>query len=387
MISHRLKTTGALLSMAIVTTPLAAAPNFPPSIDPGHRRPIDLAICLDTSNSMDHLIDSARARLWDIVTELSRARPTPYLRVALLTYGSPHVSTAEAGWVVRQMDLTDNLDALYSRLMALRTNGGDEFVGWVLRDAVQNLNWSSDPRALKVIFVAGNESADQCSSTVNFRNVAELAKARGIAINSIYCGSESQGRSEGWLEVAVAGGGSYTAIDMANGMVQIQTPFDAELSALNRQLNETYVPFGAAGEISERRMRTTDSVTEQVGAQTAASRIVAKSTALYDQAEWDLVDASKKEGFRLEQVPSEQLPPAMQKMGPAERKAFVGSQSARRADIQRQIQETGRKRDEYVRHKRMEGSDGRQGLDAAVQSTIRRQAEAKGFMFEPTPAP
>lgn len=381
-----LKPAGTLFSLALATGPLVAAPMLPPPVDPGARRPIDLAICLDTSNSMDHLIDSARARLWDMVTELSRARPTPHLRVALLTYGSPDVSTAAAGWVVRQTDLTDNLDALYSRLMALRTHGGDEYVGWVLRDAVETLSWSNDPQALKVIFVAGNESADQCSSTVNFRHVAELAKARGIAINAIYCGSEARGRAEGWLEVAVAGGGSYSAIDVVQGTVQIQTPFDRELSELNRQLNETYLPFGAAGEASFRQVRAVDEVTQQVGAQTAGSRVVAKASPLYVQTDWDLVDASRKEGFRLEEIPQKQLPSAMQSMSREDQKAHIERQAVRRAEIQKRILERGEKREEYLR-KQAQSPGGQQGLDAALQSTIRSQAEQKGFTFEPSAAP
>ena len=59
------------------------------------RRPVDLVICLDTSGSMEQLIDSVRGRIWDIVTELSFLQPTPHLRVGLLTYGTPSTSTAE----------------------------------------------------------------------------------------------------------------------------------------------------------------------------------------------------------------------------------------------------------------------------------------------------
>ena len=82
---------------------------------PPVRRPIDLVICLDTSGSMTALIDSARAKLWDVVNELARATPIPHLRVGLLTYGSPGLSTLAAGWVVRQTDLTDDLDAVCRR--------------------------------------------------------------------------------------------------------------------------------------------------------------------------------------------------------------------------------------------------------------------------------
>lgn len=127
---------------------------------------------------MEGLINSARAKLWDIINEYGKARPQPLLRVGLLTYGSPHVSSADRGWVVVQCDLTTDLDSVYARLMSLTTSGGDEFVGWVLTDALAKMNWSSDPRAAKTIFVAGNESADQEMERYNFRYVAETARAR-----------------------------------------------------------------------------------------------------------------------------------------------------------------------------------------------------------------
>ena len=70
-------------------------------------RPVDLVICLDTSGSMEELLDSARARVWDIVNEFARMRPTPYLRVGLLSYGSDD-STQEDGWIILHSDLTDD---------------------------------------------------------------------------------------------------------------------------------------------------------------------------------------------------------------------------------------------------------------------------------------
>ena len=80
-----------------------------PGLESGATRDIDLALCLDTSNSMDGLIDSARQRLWALVNELALAEPTPRLRVALLTYGSPGFGE-DNGWVRTQVPLTDDLD-------------------------------------------------------------------------------------------------------------------------------------------------------------------------------------------------------------------------------------------------------------------------------------
>ena len=60
-------------------------------------------------------------------------KPTPALRVGLLTYGTDEATEAE-GRIVVQTDLTDDLDDVYARLMALGTKGSEEYVGRVLHD-------------------------------------------------------------------------------------------------------------------------------------------------------------------------------------------------------------------------------------------------------------
>ncbi len=121
---------------------------------------IELVICLDTSGSMDGLLNSARQKLWTIVNDLAKAEPTPRLRVALLSYGNDgHKS--ENGWVKVDTPFTEDLDTVSQKLFALTTGGGTELVGRVVQTSLQELDWHSSAGALRMIFVAGNESADQ----------------------------------------------------------------------------------------------------------------------------------------------------------------------------------------------------------------------------------
>ncbi len=345
-------------------------------------RPIDLVICLDTSGSMEGLIDSARARLWDIVNSLAKARPVPKLRVGLITYGSPSRSTANQGWVVSQKDLTTDLDSVYAKMMSFRTDGGDEFVGWALRRALDWMSWSSDGSALKLIFIAGNESADQASEVFNFRYVAEEARNRGIIINSIYCGDRRAGINEHWDQVAACGGGSYSAIDMQCGTVQIEAPQDKLLLELNMKLNATYVPYGTMGEAGRMEQIRQDKNAERVGQASIASRAQAKGTRLYDNAHWDLVDGVREKKVDLKDLKESDLPAAMQAMPMEEREKFVETQAVARAEIQKQIAEVSAAREDFLRKARANASGGKQSLDEAMLEAIRTQAQQKGFEFE-----
>ena len=67
--------------------------------EPG--KPIDVVICLDISGSMDGLIESAKTKLWDIVNDLAKIKPTPQLRVALYTYGCDAYDP-KTGWVTTE---------------------------------------------------------------------------------------------------------------------------------------------------------------------------------------------------------------------------------------------------------------------------------------------
>ena len=120
---------------------------------------IQLAILLDTSGSMDGLIDQARSRLWKIVNELATARKNgqaPRLQVALYEYGQDGIPAA-AGYLRRIVPLSDDLDRISEELFKLKTNGGEEYCGQVIQSAVRELEWSGDSGDLKMIVIAGNE--------------------------------------------------------------------------------------------------------------------------------------------------------------------------------------------------------------------------------------
>jgi hypothetical protein len=80
----------------------------------GKRPRVDIAILLDTSNSMDGLIDQAKKQLWTIVQQFAKAKKhgqTPVLRVALFEYGNTNLPASE-GYIRQVVPLTDNLDEL-----------------------------------------------------------------------------------------------------------------------------------------------------------------------------------------------------------------------------------------------------------------------------------
>lgn len=374
---HYLALVATLLSQPATVS--VTTPN--PPVDVGVTRPIDLVICLDTSNSMEDLLDSARMRLWDIVNELARMTPTPELRVGLVTYGSPAVASEEEGYVSVRSDLTDDLDTMQGLLMELTTDGGEELVGWALEAAVDRMSWSRDPQGLRLVFIAGNESADQGVEDVDFRAVAEQARRDDIVINALFAGPREQAEDMRWPEVARAGTGNFTAIDATASLMQVETPQDAELLRLNARLNETYIPYGERGAAGLANQRAQDNNATRLGVQSCSSRIVAKGTALYDNASWDLVDAVMQDDFQWGALLDEDLPEALRPMSRPEREAHVAARRAEREEIQAAIQELSEQRELFLREWRRERLASA-GLDDGLRDALVAQATAKGFSCE-----
>ncbi len=217
-------------------------------------------------------------------------------------------------------------------------------------------------------------------------NTLVWARGRGIVINAFYGGDTNNGMAEHWDQVASHGGGYYAAIDMRQGTIQLVTPQNDILRQLNEELNGTYLPYGAKGESGAANQQTQDANAGRMGAQSISSRTAAKATALYDNAIWDLVDASKRKDFDLEAVAEAELPEVMRSMSPAERTTHVKKVQASREAIQKKIGEVSARRDAYLKAERAKQSPGQTSLDEAMLQAIRSQASNRGFTFNISPA-
>lgn len=354
-------------------------------------KPIDLVLCLDTSNSMDGLIDSAKVKLWDIVNELARLKPTPDLRVALYSYGNDNYNPAD-GWVRKELDLTADLDDVYKALNALRTRGGTELVARVSKAALAEQKWSTNPGALKMIFVCGNEPVDQ-DRQHSLDSIADLARKDGVIINTIYCGPANHTEAKGWANFAEKCGGRGVSIDQnkATQQITIKTEYDEEIVKLGDKLNATYVAYGKDG-----REKALNQVAQDKNAANApqapgagagpntaalAARAESKAGALYRNAQWDLVDKMKEKDFDLAKIPEADLPEELKKLKPEERLAYLKKKADERAAIQKQILDLSAKRQKKIDEEtaKLPKSDSDKALDEAVKGTVRDQAKSKGF--------
>jgi len=342
---------------------------------------IQLVLLLDTSNSMDGLIDQAKSQLWKVVNELAAARcadgKRPNIKIALYEYGNDNLSSQE-GYIRQVSGLTDDLDLISEKLFSLSTNGGNEFCGHVINSSLRQLAWSTSPNDLKMIFIAGNEPFTQ--GGVAYRTACGLAREKGVVVNTIYCGPFEDGIRTSWKDGADIASGSYMSIEQNRKTVYILTPYDERISALNDKLNSTYVYYGNSGATKKEMQAIQDSNAETYGQANKVERAVSKSSHAYRNSSWDLVDAAKENEEIIAKAKDDELPQEMKGMSVPQRETYVKQKAEERAKIQSEIQSLNKTRQEYIAantHK--EESDTM--LDAAMIKAVKEKAKQKNLNF------
>ncbi|MDP5093814.1 MAG: VWA domain-containing protein [Polaribacter sp.] len=344
------------------------------------KQTIKMAILLDTSNSMDGLIDQAKAQLWQIVNELSYAKygiTKPDLEIAIYEYGNASLA-AEEGFIRMVLPFNSDLDEISEKLFSLKTNGGSEYCGHVIDMAVKELTWGKNEDDLKLLFIAGNEPFTQ--GTINYKEAIANAKEKGILINTIFCGDYSNGISGMWKDGAALGGGDYMTIDHNKKIVHIVTPYDEEIIILNKKLNGTYIYFGDKGSENKSKQYKQDVNAAELNEMVIVNRAISKSSRLYENSTWDLVDAMEKKNVDLEKIDKKSLPKELQNKSASELKNFIALKTKERKEIQTKIKELDTKRKKFIATKQLETNQ-KDILENVMIQAIKKQALLKNYSW------
>ena len=347
----------------------------------GKRPSVDVAILLDTSNSMDGLISQAKTQLWNIVLQFADAKKngkTPLLRVAVFEYGNSGLPASE-DYIRQVVQLTDDMDKVSEALFALTTNGGDEYCGAVIKEALKRLDWSSEPNGYKAIFIAGNEPFTQGS--VDYQESCSKAIQKGIVVNTIHCGDYQAGVSGKWKDGADRAEGEFMNINQDRKIAHIKTPHDQVIIRLNAELNRTYLWYGAKRQVYAENQIAQDKNALSTGS-SFFSRGKTKAGKAYSNRGRDLVDTMAADESILDKLDESQLPKEMQKMTLKQRKAHVEKLAAKRAEIQKQIVEASKQRDAFVAKQQAATPAAVDTFGAVVEEAVADQLEASGFAVE-----
>lgn len=342
---------------------------------------IEAVFVLDTTGSMSGLIEGAKQKIWTIANEMANAQNTPDIRMGLIGYRDRGDQ-----YITRRFELSRDVDGLYANLQAFAAGGGGdgpESVNQALHEAVNQMGWSDDPSVYRVIFLVGDAPPHMdYEQDVPYQTSIRQASARGIVVNAIQCGRNTQTRAI-WQAIAHQSQGNYAAIEQNGGMVAVATPVDDDLARLNRELSKTVLAYGGGEE--QREILDKLDRAKKAAAPSVASRLsyMTKKGGALNSGRRDLVAAIESGDVALEAVPEAELPAELKGKDREERAAVVAEKNAERKRIQSEIAQLVDERDRFLadeRARRVAEGDA-DGFDDKVLDAVRSQAAQKGIVY------
>lgn len=347
---------------------------------PDDRPRIQVCFVLDTTGSMGGLIEGAQARIWSIANQMVETTPTPRLSIGLVGY-------RDLGdqYVTKLFDLTEDIDAVYANLYGFRADGGGdtpESVNQALHEAVTAMSWSDDRAVLKIIFLVGDcpphmDYADD----VKYPETCQVAVRQDLIVNTVQCGDYPE-TVPVWQEIASLGEGRYVAIGQTGDMQVVSTPMDGRLSELNVALGATLIAYGT--DETQHLVRAKQAAAEAAPAAVAADRLVfnAKTGAVV-QGRGELIGDLEAGTVRLEDLRDADLPAELRQVDAAQRQAIVAGKAARRQQLQTEVNDLLKQRQEYVAAEtaRLAAAGKGSAFDVQVNQMLREQAQRKGLSY------
>lgn len=332
---------------------------------------VQIALLLDTSSSMDGLIEQARTQLWEIVAELQTDSKDQdrTVTVALYQYGNNRLPESD-GFIEKLADLTPELDAVSIKLHSLSTSGGKEYAPEAIEHAVRELAWSDDDKVEKVIVIAGNEGFSQGS--VSAESAMTAAANKGIKVVPIFCangGSTSTGLAS-WQRAAQLASTNLETIDPDKVVAKIETKYDADLVAKYKELQATQLTYGdeayrqqaARCKVEANNYSVEGSLAVQADRAVTQSRQATRADLVRDYGQ----------SISLERLDQKQLPNELQGLSKDEQIKEIEKRQVRRAQLESEIHTLSEKRTTQMKASYAPSAAAEPSLGSSVRQQLRR---------------
>jgi Mg-chelatase subunit ChlD len=380
MTAYTKRLAGSALVLAMCALPMCAGLAFGEAPAKQEPKPqVEVVFCLDTTGSMGGLIDAAKQKIWTIANQIASGKPTPRIKIGLVAYRDRGDQ-----YITRIFDLTNDLDAVYGHLMEFRAEGGGdtpESVNQALYESVTKINWSTDKKTLKIIFLVGDAPPHMdYANDVPYPETCRRAVEKRIIINTVQCGNDAQTRDV-WEKICRSAEGRYVQIDASGGsIVTVSTPYDTELAKINSELARSTLAYGRR----RRESRAKAATALALPAPAAAERAAFKSK-MGETSSDDLLDDIKAGKVQLESVSKDVLPEELKGLSKAQQRTFLKQLDQRRQTLMKQAGQLDQKRGAFITKKLAETQTNatRDSFDGQVLHILQAQAKRANIEYAP----
>ena len=309
---------------------------------------IEVTFVLDTTGSMGPLIDGAKKKIWSIANTIVDINPNADIRMGLVGYRDYGDE-----YVIKNIQLTSDLQDMYSHLMKFRAAGGGdrpEAVNEALDSALNEIKWSDQQNAKRIVFLVGDAPPHMDYNGPKYPELVHQANKRDIVINAVQAGARYDTRRV-WQRIAALGQGDYIPIPQNGGQVVIiETPFDDDIIILQRKIDETVLPYGNDRIRSKITRKLREKAEMEASAAVESSRYhsrKAKGDTVVSGA-GDLVAEYSRSSRSVLALDDAKLPEQLKGKNAIERKAYLDKRLDVRRQLQKQLAELVSKRDGYL---------------------------------------
>lgn len=353
------------------------------------KRPqIELVFALDTTGSMSGLINAAKEKIWSIASTMASAQPAPDISIGLVAYRD-----RGDAYVTKRIELSTDLDAVYTQLLDLTAGGGGdgpESVNAALFDAVNKMNWSQNPNSYKVVFLVGDAPGhNDYQDDIPYTQTIARANQLGIIVNTIQAGQDSHMISA-WKKIANLGQGDTFQVDQRGSAIAINTPFDEAIITASRNYENTRVYYGRAEEqlAQQKKMEVAESKMQSAASVASLARRAKYNTSKSGEKNFsagkELLGALENEELALADIAEEDLPLALRKLSATEKEVFIKNKINERKVAKEKLQALNKKRDLYIKEALEKNKLADNSLDKKLYVTLKKQAESKGLSYADT---
>lgn len=346
---------------------------------------IDVVFVVDISGSTGGILTAVRSKFWQIQNELVRLDPVPQYRVGIVCMGRPSFKK-ENDYVSVVSDLTEDVDAAAHPFFKIKdvTAPGNYFMGHALDVAVNEISWSEEPNAIKLMFLVGNGKP---SAGPGVRKPLRDAKEKGITIHTLYFVTYNNQKEQGeWKAIAEETGGKFNTIGTKDPQIVFTKTYDGDLlREANFMINSTYKYYGPQGFQRQIMQIELDEDANLLGEEQVEARSFFKASKLYQgkNLTWDMIDL-KKSGKDPTKKTRRFMEEEFQNLSNEEMKLRLTEIEYERGEYISIIKILSQKREEFLRDKREKMKRYRFGntFFGVVNKTLVETVKRHGYMVK-----
>lgn len=349
-----------------------------------NRPQIDVVFVLDTTGSMSGLIAGAKAKIWSLANEMMEAEGIPNIRFGLVGYRD-----RGDAYITRRHDLSNDMDAVYSKLTQFQAEGGGDWpesVNQALYEAVTTMSWNRADNTLRLVFLVGDAPPHtNYQGDMQYADTIDIARKNDIIINTIQCGSANDTRQI-WQAMAKQGHGNYVGLSQSGSVITIKTPYDEEIAKLSRDQDNTIMLYGSASLQTANRGKVAAMTSAPAATRADKAGYTSKNAKFGKMVtgRGDLLSDMAQEEVDFDDIAENELPTELKALPKPERKEYVEKKAKQRDNLQQQINALVKKRDAYIKTEKAKlAAKGQQdSFDSKVMEFVAEQAKRKGITYQ-----